>query len=217
MAAFGIIFDMDGVIVDNHHYHYKAWKSMFEKYQLSISEKDYKSNINGRTLPEILNYIFNKEVSKEEIEKYGTEKEALYRRLYKAHIVPIPGLPEFLETLKNQDIPVAVGTSSMQENIDFTLDLTFLRKYFDTVIDASMVTKGKPHPEVYLKAAKALDMPPEKCFVFEDALSGIEAAKRAGCKVIALATTHPKEELQHADLVIEDFQSITIERLQKIL
>lgn len=216
MAALGVIFDMDGVIVDNHHYHYKAWQAMFEKYRLDISELQYMENINGRTLPEILAYIFKKEITQDELSRYGNEKESLYRELYRSDIVPVKGLPEFLNALKAEDIPVAVGTSSTQENIDFTLELTALRKYFDRIIDGSMVTQGKPNPQVYLKAAKTLALPAEKCVVFEDALSGIEAAKRAGCKVIALATTHPREELTHADIVIDSFVSFSIDQMRQL-
>src|SRR5690606_36579037 len=160
--------DMDGVIVDNHHYHYRAWQAMFEKYRLEITEKEYKDSINGRTLPEILAYIFKKEITPDELLQYGTEKESLYRELYRPDVVPVLGLTNFLDVLKAHKIPVAVGTSSTQDNIDFTLELTNTKHYFDKVIDGSMVTNGKPHPEVYLQAAKTLDMPAEKCVVFED-------------------------------------------------
>ncbi|MFP4090721.1 MAG: HAD family hydrolase [Cyclobacteriaceae bacterium] len=215
MNNIALIFDMDGVIVDNHRYHLKSWLQFFEKHGISMTEKEYKQKVNGRTMGEILPKILDRKMSKEEIMKLGGQKEHVYRDLYAPDIRPVEGLPQFLEELESRNIPHAVATSAPTPNVDFTMERTGLRRFFPTIIDDTMVTKGKPDPEVYLTAAKALDMPPERCVVFEDAILGIQAGKNAGMKVVGVATTHSREELEaeDTDYVIDDFTGLSMEKL----
>ncbi len=210
-----IIFDMDGVIVDNHKFHLKSWLQFFEKHNISMTEEEYKKKVNGRTMEEILTNIMGKDLSKKELQALGEEKEVVYRDMYRPHIKAVDGLPEFLEELKVRNVPRAVATSAPPANVDFTLDSTKLRSFFPTIVDDTMVSKGKPEPEVYLTAAKKLGVAPERCIVFEDAILGIQAGKNAGMKVIGVATTHTRQELEaeNTDYVIDDFSEITIEKL----
>ncbi|MDF9799820.1 beta-phosphoglucomutase [Catalinimonas alkaloidigena] len=210
-----IIFDMDGVIVDNHQFHLKSWLQFFEEHNISMTEEEYKQKVNGRTMEEILTKIMGKDLSKQKLRDLGEEKEKVYRDMYRPHIKATDGLPEFLEELKVRNVPRAVATSAPPPNVDFTMENTGLRLFFSTIIDDTMVNKGKPDPEVYLTAAKKLDMKPEQCIVFEDAILGIQAGKNAGMKVIAVATTHSREELEagEADYVVDDFMGLTVEKL----
>jgi beta-phosphoglucomutase family hydrolase len=200
-----IIFDLDGTLIDNNAYHLKTWKKYLENIGRNILEEEYNANINGRTNKDVIQYIFERQMSDEEILKYSLEKEALYREIYLPFIKPVAGLIEFLEILNEKNIPMAIATSGIQPNIDFMFENLPIKKYFKTVVNSSHITKGKPDPEIYLKAASILQIPPENCLVFEDAVVGINAAKAAGMKVIALATTHPREELTDADMIIENF------------
>jgi beta-phosphoglucomutase family hydrolase len=215
MNNIAIIFDMDGVIVDNHQFHLKSWLQFFEEHGVSMSEKEYKQKVNGRTMGEILPKILGRDMTKEEIRELGGQKEAKYREMYRPHIKPAEGLPQFLEELIKNETPFAVATSAPPENVKFTLENTGLRERFTTIIDDTMVSKGKPDPEVYLTAAKALDMPPERCIVFEDAILGIQSGKNAGMKVVGVATTHSREELEaeDTDYVMDDFSGLTLEKL----
>mgnify|MGYP002653324011 FL=1 len=111
---------------------------------------------------------------------------------------------------------MAVGTSAPQENVIFTLDELDLRKYFIGVVNDSMVVHGKPDPEVYLKGAELVNRKPAECIVFEDAVSGIQAGKAAGSKVIGLATSHSREELD-ADLIIDNFSQLEWEQIESLL
>ncbi|MGB3586400.1 MAG: HAD family phosphatase, partial [Tunicatimonas sp.] len=158
------------------------------------------------------------DMSHGDIWKVGEEKEALYRELYQPHIKPTKGLITFLSEVVRQRIPRTVSTSAPPANVDFTLQHTGLRSYFSTIIDSTMVAHGKPHPEVYLKSAKALGIDPAQCIVFEDAILGIQAGKNAGMKVVGVATTHTREELEaeNTDLVIDDFCGLTLEQLRKL-
>lgn len=200
-----VIFDLDGTLIDNNSYHLTTWKKYLENIGRTISEEEYNANINGRTNKDVIRYIFDKELSDEEILKYSLEKEALYRQVYLPFIKPVNGLMQLLEILEEKKIPMAIATSGIQPNIDFMFENIPIKKYFKTVVNSSHITKGKPDPEIYLKAASILETEPENCLVFEDAVVGINAAKAAGMKVIALATTHPREELTRADMVIDDF------------
>lgn len=212
----GLIFDMDGVIVENHKYHYLAWQKTAAKHGASIDEDFYREKMNGRTLNKLMKVVFDREMSAEEAKTIGSEKEAIYRELYRDHRRPTTGLVRFLEAAKDKGIPMAVGTSAPKENVVFTLDDLDLRKYFVGVVDDSMVIHGKPDPEVYLKGAELVGRKPEQCIVFEDAVSGIEAAKAAGAKVVGLATSHSREELD-ADLIIDNFSQLKWEQLEDLL
>lgn len=208
-----IIFDMDGVIVDNHLFHMKAWMKFFSDHGIHMSEQEYKQQINGRPLAEIIPTYFGKGFTPEKSRQFGEEKEAAYRDIYKEDIVPTPGLVDFLNLLEEKNIPKAIATSAPPANVEFTLESTGLKKYFPTITDDTMVTKGKPDPEVYLKSADQLGMPPDRCIVFEDAILGIQAGKNAGMKVVGVATTHLREELENTDYIIDNFVGLTLEEL----
>jgi beta-phosphoglucomutase-like phosphatase (HAD superfamily) len=117
-------------------------------------------------------------------------------------------LDSIIEQLYADGVPMAIGSSACDQNIDFVLDGLDIRRYFTAVINSSQITHGKPHPEVFLKAATAMGVKPECCVVCEDALAGIAAAHAAGAKVIAVASIMPSEDLQHADMVIKDFTEV---------
>ncbi|MEM6643374.1 MAG: HAD family phosphatase [Bacteroidota bacterium] len=211
----GLLFDMDGVIVNNHEYHFLAWQKLAEKHKIEITEEFYRKKMNGRTFNGIMEVLFDGTIAEEKARDIGTEKEQIYRELYKPHLAPTAGLISFLDEMKARNIPMAIGTSAPVENVVFTLDGLNIRDYFAGVVDDKAVTQGKPHPEVYLKCAELLQIPPKDCIVFEDAVSGITAGKAAGAKTVALATSHKKEELQ-ADMIIDDFTQLRLDDLLKL-
>ena len=198
---------MDGVIVDTNPYHKISLKQFCEKYGYRLNEEDLISKIYGRTNNEWIRNIFGP-LPKERILELGEEKEAMFRALYKDVIKPLSGLDNFLKELEDRSIPKAIGTSAPRSNVDFVLEHTHLRKYFTTILDQSDVEHGKPNPEIYLKVAERLGFHPHQCIVFEDSLSGVESAQRAGAKVVGVTTTHSHEELAHTDLVIADFTGL---------
>lgn len=207
MNAKAVIFDLDGTLIDNNSYHLKTWKVYLEKTGINISEEAYKKNINGRTNKDALEYIYNKNMTDEEAMQYALEKEAMYRDIYKTDIKPVDGLLELLEVLHNRDIPMAIATSGIQVNIDFMFEHIPIKQYFKEVVNSSHISKGKPDPEIYLKTASLLDIPPGNCLVFEDAVVGVNAAHAAGMKVVAITTTQSREELKDADIIIADFKT----------
>lgn len=201
------VFDMDGVIVDSNPVHEIALKQFCEKYGYNLSETELQEKIFGRRNRDWLTSVFG-ELTEEEIQAYGAEKEALFRQLYEKDIRALDGLPEFLEQVARLEIPRCIATSAPRANVDFVLEKTGLGKYFDVILDDTYVTNGKPHPEVYLKAAKALNVDPARAVVFEDSLAGVEAGRRAGCPVVGVTTTHSADELRDTQLVIADFRNL---------
>ncbi|HEU5364937.1 MAG TPA: HAD family phosphatase [Hanamia sp.] len=203
-----VIFDLDGTLIDNNSFHRQTWEKYLEKIGKKISEEEFNANLNGRTNEDAIIYIFGKDISSEESLKHTLDKEALYREIYKPFIKPVAGLIDFLEKLKSKNIPMAIATSGIQPNIDFMFENIPIKKYFETVVNSSHIKKGKPDPEIYLKVASLLNILPKNCLVFEDAAVGIKSAKAAGMKVIAVATTQPKEELAEADMIVEDYKFV---------
>ncbi len=199
------IFDLDGTLIDNNHFHLTTWLQYLKNKGRIVTEAEYRTHFNGRTNKDVLEYIYERPLSAEEAMVYSLEKEALYREIYKEHIQPVAGLLSLLEGFHRNGIPMAIATSGIQPNIDFMFEHIDIKKYFTAVINSSHVKLGKPDPEIYFKAAQALQVPPANCLVFEDAVVGIQSAKTAGMKVVAITTTEKAEELQSADLIIDNF------------
>ncbi len=216
VGSFAIIFDMDGVIVDSNPYHKIALQQFARKHGHELTEELLKEKVYGRTNKQWILNLFGP-LPAETVNRYAQEKEAMYRELYKDDVKPVKGLVSFLDLLEKNNIPKAIGTSAPGVNVDFTLQGTGLEKCFPVILDDTFVTEGKPNPEIYIKVAKALNLPNSKCIVIEDSLSGVTAGKKAGSKVVGITTTHTAEELHEADLIINDFDELAIDKLQKLI
>ncbi len=142
-----------------------------------------------------------------EIDTITDRKEEKYRAEFLPHLELIKGLDVFLEKLRSNKVPLAIGTAAPVLNVDFVLDNLKLRHYFQAVIGPDDVVASKPDPEVFLKASACLGISPEHCVVFEDSPKGIEAAARAGMKAVGVTSYHTSEELKNKSLLftIEDY------------
>jgi HAD superfamily hydrolase (TIGR01509 family) len=216
IPPFAVIFDMDGVIVNSNPFHKIALKQFCEKHGYHLSDEELKSRIFGRTNKDWLMSLFDGKVTAKQIKEFENEKESLFREIFTPHIKPVKGLITFLERLKARQIPRAIATSAPPANVQFTLGKTKTRKFFQAVVDGDEVENSKPHPEIYEKTAAAIHFPPQKCVIIEDSLSGIAAGRQAGCKVIGITTTHTHDELVDTDLVIDDFDQLTVDHLIKL-
>lgn len=209
----GVLFDMDGVLVNNTQAHVKAFEIFCERYGVEDWRHKLQSAF-GMGNDDIMRLILPEEIIREKgMKALGEEKEAIYREVYAPEIRPVRGLVELLEELRRRGIPCAVGSSGCRENVDFVLSNCGIADYFSCIVSGDRVTRRKPDPEIYLLAAEGLHLPSAECLVFEDARVGITAARRAGAgRIVALATTLPRHTLAtqtEADVVIDDFASIT--------
>jgi len=215
--AFGVLFDMDGVLVDTNPFHKQTILEFAHLHGLDPDDQYLEQHVYGKINREWIPALFGRNLSIEEIDRLAEEKELLFRQVYASEMKPVSGLIPFLDLLHHHEIPVALATSAPPENADFVLDGLHIRSYFAGMIHSNHVTFGKPHPEVYLKAAASIQLNPVKCLVFEDSLSGIDAGLTAGCAVIGLTTTHSREEMTHAHLVIDDFEQMDLKTCLRLV
>jgi len=211
----GIIFDMDGVIVHSNPAHKKAIQQFCKNHNQNVSAEFLENRLYGRTNEEWIPELFGK-LNADRLQVLADEKEQMFRDMFVPENNVVEGIYEFLDILSSNNIPMAVATSAPRENADYILSRLSIEDYFNAILDSSHVSKGKPNPEVYLKASKALDRTPEQCLVFEDSVSGVKAGLGAGAKVVGVATTHSHHELGSCDLVIDNFKELTLEELAKL-
>lgn len=208
MSEFGVIFDMDGVLVDSNPVHRKSLHLFCKKHNRQISEQFLRERVYGRTNQEWIPEVFG-DITVADTDRLADEKEKMFRDMFDPKSAVIPGLFAFLDQLYQSRIKLVVATSAPKENADFILDDLSIRHFFDAVLDSSHVVKGKPHPEIYLKAADAIGLPPQSCIVIEDSLSGVHAAIQAGAKVVGITSTHTREEMKNCDKVVNNFKELT--------
>lgn len=211
----GVIFDMDGVLVDNRDAHIEAFEQLFAKYGVPFDREKFmccfgmtNDMIFARQAPELL--------EKHSVAELSLEKEQLYRANFEKSIAPTRGLVDFLKSLKAHGIRISVGSSGNTRNVNFVLSRCHIAEYFDAIADGDMISHGKPDPEVYLLAAKLLGLDPSECVVVEDAPVGIEAARRAGMAVVALATTFTRDRIPDYDILVDDFTQLTYEQIMQL-
>lgn len=215
-SQLAVLFDMDGVIADTNPFHKTAIRQFCEKYGFQLTEDELKQRIYGRTNKDWITALFGK-LTDEELLRYADEKEALFRKLYEPFVKPVDGLMEFMYELAQAGVPVALTTSAPPANVEFLMRHIPVKHYFKIILDERSVTNGKPHPEIYLKAAAALQLPNSRCIVIEDSLSGVQAGKAAGSKVIGITTTHTADELADADRVADNFLQLSVKDLYHLM
>lgn len=206
----GALFDLDGVIIDSEGTYTLFWEEIGNLYPTGID--NFAKHIKGTTLPSILEYFPAEEVKEDIVARLKKFQAAMKFELF-------PGVEPFLAELKAKGIPAAIVTSSDKGKMKQLFDqLPELATYFTAVIDASKVTRSKPDPQGYLLGAEAIGIDPEYCVVFEDSLQGLSAGKAAGAKVVALATTYPRETVEpFASIVLNDFSGFTVADMQALL
>ncbi len=195
---------MDGVIVNSNPVHREAWRVYNLRHGIATDEA-MQQRMFGKHNAEIVRDFYGDHLSADEIFQHGAAKERLYREMMQGSVEQalVPGVREFIE--KHRDVPAAVATNAEPENLDFILRAASLQHLFRVVVDGHQVRFPKPHPEIYLLAARLLGVEPAACVVFEDSVWGIEAARAAGMRVIGLRTTH--RELSGVELAVDDFLS----------
>jgi len=212
-----LIFDMDGTIVDNMSFHTQAWIAFFERRGKTIDPDQFFRDTAGRQGKEIIRHYVGQDLSDDDIMALTHEKEVLYREMYGPHRRTIDGFDAFIDTARSRGFKLAVATSASPGSARFVLDEMGLRERFDEVVIGTVdVPRGKPHPDVFLKAADRCDVTPANSIVFEDAPLGVEAARRAGMRAVVLTTTLPASAFADYDNVIaivNDFTQLDVETL----
>ena len=213
-----VIFDMDGVLVDSYQAHFKSWQAVAAEEGLAISEADFASQF-GRTSREIIAaYWGHGSYTDRQIAELDDRKEACFRRVLEADFPVMPGVPDLLRSLDEAGFALAVGSSGPPANIELVLSRLGSRSLFRAVVTGMDVTRGKPDPQVFLIAAKRLDVPPRRCAVVEDAPPGVEAANAAGMASVGLISTgRTRESLAQADLVVGSLAELSPRILRDLI
>jgi beta-phosphoglucomutase family hydrolase len=200
-ATFGVLWDMDGVLVDTGQLHYETWAEALAQAGVDYSYEMFHRTF-GMENRLVLTTILGREPDEAFITEVSGRKESRFRDLIRGQAQPMPGVVEWLQRLKARGARQAVASSAPLANIDLVIDSLDIRQYFDAVVSAQGVA-GKPDPAVFLKAAALIDVPPARCVVVEDAVVGIQAARSAGAHVIAVTTTHPRAALAAAETILD--------------
>lgn len=211
----GIIFDFNGTLYWDSQLHYDAWREYSKLLRgYEFSDEEMRNKMFGHTNEDIIEYAIGEKPTKEMVEKYGKEKEALYRKrclLDPDNFRLAPGAIELLDYLKENDIPRTIATMSEWDNVEFYIKEFKLDKWFelDKIVYSNGKIPGKPAPDIFKIAAEKINLKPQDCIVIEDAIAGIKSAQSAGIgKIIAIASLEPIEyykKIDAVDDIIKDF------------
>lgn len=205
----GVIFDMDGVLVDSYDAHFQSWQRVAEEERQTFTKQQFAATF-GQTSREIIASLWDGSLTEERIRDLDNRKEAAYRQIIEANFPAMHGAGELLRRLKDAGFSLAVGSSGPPENIDVVLDQLQARSLFSAVVSGADVTRGKPDPQVFLIAAERLGLAPAECVVVEDAPLGITAAHAAGAPAIGFASTgRTRKSLAEAELVVDSLDEIS--------
>ena len=202
----GIIFDFNGTLYWDSQLHYDAWREYSKLLRgVEFSDEEMRDKMFGHTNEDIIEYAIGKKPTKEMVEKYGKEKEALYRKrclVDKDSFKLAPGAIEFLDYLKEKNIPRTIATMSECDNVEFYIKEYHLEKWFDIdkIVYSDGTIPGKPAPDIFKIAADKINLAPKDCVVIEDAIAGIKSAQGAGIgKIFAIASLEPIEFYQRIE------------------
>jgi beta-phosphoglucomutase len=217
----GIIWDVDGTLVDTAEHHFLAWQRFASESGLPFTRADFAATFGWRN-PEIVRHLFDADADEAKCADIGLRKEALYRAMVADHgTALLPGVERLLKAFTDRGWPQAVGSSAPRGNLDLLLSVTRTLPYFAAVVSGEDVTRGKPDPQVFLTAARKLGADPARCVVFEDAVVGVQAAKAAGMRCVAVTAVghHPADTLRAAgaDVVVGSLEEVRIEQIAEWL
>jgi HAD superfamily hydrolase (TIGR01509 family) len=211
----GILWDMDGVLVDTADAHYQSWLDVLAPYGIVFDQATFNTTF-GMNNQTIIHRLFGNDFPDDNLSRMSDEKELAFRSAIKGKVNLLPGVREWLECFYANKIPQAVASSAPMENIDAVLDETGIRSYFQTIISAFGMP-GKPDPWVFLEAGKRLGVNAETAIVLEDSPAGVLGARRASYHCIAVSSLLTPEESKTADLVVDRLDHVSINDIERII
>jgi beta-phosphoglucomutase len=220
MQPQGVLWDMDGTLVDTAELHFHAWERLAREIGEPFTRADFAATF-GKRNPEIIRQLFAAHSGEQEIDDLGDRKEVYYRAAARGGVDLLPGVRPLLEGLHAAGFRQAVASSAPRQNLELILTLTQTGRFFDAVVSMEDTQRGKPDPQVFLVAAAKLGVTPERCVVVEDAVAGVQAARAGGMKCIAVSFVghHPAESLRQAgaDLVVRTLEEVSVETVRQLL
>jgi HAD superfamily hydrolase (TIGR01509 family) len=208
-AIRGVVFDMDGVLVDSGAHHREAWRALLHEVGV-VPEPDFWRLTIGRPAEEAVVLLLGQRLSAHECYRLATRKRDHYVRLAGRGVQPVAGAPAFVASIRRHGLPCAVATSASRRDVGRLLRAIGVDDHFAAVVTSEDVIYGKPHPDVYALAARSIGVDPRACLAFEDSVVGIESARGAGMTVIGVSTAHTAAELVTAGArsAIDSFEGL---------
>jgi len=215
-VAYAIIWDMDGVIADSGEAHLAAWRALLAERAETLSDEAFATTF-GMANPEILRQWYGPEPSDAEIRALGMRKEVLYRQMVAGRVRLLPGVRDWLTWGRENGVTQVVASSGEMANIVTMVHELDIANAFESLVAGGFMPRSKPDPAIFLQAAGAAGAIPQHCLVIEDGIVGVEAARRAGMRCLAVTTTHPAERLVDADLVLPDLTHLDEDTLWHLI
>jgi beta-phosphoglucomutase len=212
---FGVIFDMDGVLVDSAASHLESWRRLAEENDGTVTEQQFRATF-GQQNRDIVPLLFGP-VSASRLKQLADRKEEMYRDLVGVNPPIVQGAVALVQELHDAGVTLAVGSSGPRENVDLILQAMGVATIVPVVVSGDDVTRGKPDPQVFQLAIRRLGLPPDQCVVVEDAPVGVQAAKAAGARSVALLLHHPREAFEGVDLIVPRLADLTIAGLRSLV
>jgi beta-phosphoglucomutase len=214
-SSFGVLWDMDGTIVDTVELHFQAWYTVLDERSIPITRESLRAAF-GKNAVGIVSAHLDHPPEPDFLTEVIDSKEALFQQMVRENPVPVfPGATEWLETLQARGVKQAIASSAPMGNITVTVEKLDLSKYFIELVSGADLPP-KPAPDVFLEAARLLGFLPEDCIVIEDAVAGVQAAQAAGMKCIAVATTHAAEELPEPDVLVDRLSDLPADVFEQL-
>lgn len=216
---YGVIFDMDGVLVDSYEAHYESWVRMARSRGWEMAREQFKATF-GRVSRDIIQRLWGDRIRADEVPALDDRKEEEYRAILREHFPEMDGAADLVRGLHEAGFRLAIGSSGPRPNVETVIDRlpNGAGRCFDAYVHAMDVTHGKPHPEVFLKAAGKLGLDPARCAVIEDSLMGLQAARRAGMAAIGLTGTAERDQLaQWAHVVVDSLRDLTPDGMRGLI
>jgi HAD superfamily hydrolase (TIGR01509 family) len=218
---YGLIFDMDGVVIDSNPFHKIAWEKFLVGKGIHYDDDFFDNVLSGRTGPTSLRIIYGDELPEDLLEEYLQEVDENYQNILRQskEVKAIGGIYEFLDAARVNGHKLGLATSAPPLNIELGLEKLKLEGVFDVVVGKVDVSFGKPHPEVYLTTVERLGVRLRNCIVFEDSRAGIQSALGAGMPVVGIASGHSREELleEGASIAVDDFTNLELEKVLALI
>ena len=212
---YAVLWDMDGVLVDTGDFHFESWKVAFDEIGVPFNKEAFRKTF-GMNNAGILEWVFGRKPNPDEFSRISDKKESVFRALVKGKAMPLPGVLTWLKQFQDWGMKQAITSSAPPENIEALVSELKIKDYFHEIV-TGFDLPGKPNPDVFLKAARKLQVLQEKCIVVEDAIAGVEGAKRAGMKCIAVTTTNPGSALEKADFIFDNLGEMSKEDFLSLL
>lgn len=209
-----VLWDMDGVLVDTGEFHFQAWAQTLAGYGLPFDRAAFRTTFGWNNLS-ILTYVLGQEPTPGQLQEIADLKEQRFRKAIRGRARLLPGVLDWMERLKATGVRQALASSAPPANIDALVDELSLRAYFQAVVSGETLP-GKPDPSLFLQAARELEVAAARCIVVEDAVAGVDAARRAGMKVVAVTTTSPPDALSAADVVVEHLDRLPLDTFDRL-